>query len=238
MFKENYSLILFKFIRLSSFIFKLPNDVKKYIYEYLKIKDIKKFIFYTRISLLTIKPELYFSNIKKVKYIKQKDKEFIASYFSGKPFIINEYNKIYKNINEEKVLENYRIDKKNKFDYDKEIFHLNNEKYYINLKSKKLSKKKFLLKKLKENKKNIVDKKGKEISLTIKKKYALIFKESKYLNSVYIKEDDEFEFQEYLYLRHQYENNNDYEYSDDYSDYTPMWDNEYYFRSRKYSFNS
>jgi hypothetical protein len=119
MFKENYSLVLFKFIRLSSFILKLPNDVKRYIYEYLKIKAIKRFIFYTRISLLNLKPEYYFSNIKIVKYLKQKDKEYIASYFNGKLYIINEYKKVYKNIIIEKESDEKRINNKFNLDYKK-----------------------------------------------------------------------------------------------------------------------
>jgi len=81
---------------------------------------------------------------------------------------------------------------------NKNNFHLNNEKYSISLKKKKLSKRDYLLRHNKENKKIEREKKKKDRLLTLKKKYSSNFKEIKYLFSVYINEDDEYKYQEYL----------------------------------------
>lgn len=56
---DKYSSVLFTHIRISSFILQFPYDVKRYIYEFLENENIKKLIFYIRITLFTIKPNLY-----------------------------------------------------------------------------------------------------------------------------------------------------------------------------------
>lgn len=157
--KDTYSSALFTYIRFSSFILKFPNDIKKYIYEFLENKSIRSLIFYTRITNLTINPLLYLTNINNVKYLNSTNKEFIALHFNGTPFMINVYKPVSKFIiNTNKLLEN-NICKKKACNYDKEIFHLNNEKYNMKLKKNKLSKKKFLMKNNKEiKKKNILKK--------------------------------------------------------------------------------
>jgi hypothetical protein len=68
----------------------------------------------------------------------------------------------------------------------------------MGIKRTKLSKKQFLLRKHKENKKKFIEIKKIKRELTLKKKYSSHFKDIKYLSSIYINEDDEYDYQEYL----------------------------------------
>jgi hypothetical protein len=228
MHRDKYSSALFTYIRIFSFILKFPYDIKRYIYDFLENRYIVNMIFYTRITLLKIKPHLYISDLNNIKYLTNINREFIALNFKGIPFIIKGYNIVSKSIiNENKLLESNKVSKsivnKNNicyekiYNYDTETFHLDNEKYNINLKQNKqnkLSKKKFLMKKNKENNKNFLDKKKKDRLASLEKKYSLIYKETKYFKSVYIDEDDEYEYQDYLIAcdRYNYEYDSDYDY--------------------------
>ena len=226
MHRYKYSSALFTYIRLFSFILKFPYDIKRYIYDFLNNRIIGYMIFYTRINLLKIKPRLYILDINNIKYLTDINREFIALNFKGMPFIIKGYNinnnKLLDNniCNDSKLLESNICNEK-VYNYDTETFHLDNEKYNINLKQNKqykLSKKKFLMKKNKENNKVFLDKKKKDRLVSLKKKYSLIYKETKYFNSVYIDEDNEYEYQEYLIDCDRYDNDYDNDYDDSYDD--------------------
>jgi len=232
MHRDKYSSALFSYIRLFSFILKFPYDIKRYIYDFLENRHIGYMIFYTRITLLKIKPHLYILDINNIKYLTNINREFIALNFKGIPFIIKEYNIVSKSIiNENKLLENNKVSKsivnennicyEKIYNYDTEIFHLDNEKYNINLKHNKLSKKNFLMKKNKENNKNFLDKKKKDRLFSLEKKYSLIYKQTKYLKSVYIDEENEYKYQEYLIDCDRYDYDYDY---DDYDSYDDAFD--------------
>ena len=222
MFKKNYCSSLFVYLRLSSFISNLPYDMKRYIYEFLKNSEIGSMIYHTRLSLLTFKPSLYLLNNEDKKYLNNINKDYIALNFKGLPFTFNGYKTIYNEYliefpNKENIKLEYALQKNSLKEIicnnDKNNFHLNNEKYSISLKKNKLSKRDYLLRNHKENKTILVEKKKKNRLLTLKKKYSSDFKEIKYLPSVYINEDDEYNYQEYLTNKY-YDDCYDY---DDYS---------------------
>jgi hypothetical protein len=203
MWKNNYSSSLLVYLRLSSFLLNIPYDIKRYIYEFLENRTINYMIYQTRLILLTNKPSLYLLNDIDKKYLNNINKQYISLNFKGNRFIFKKY--LYESLkyipsssNKKNITINSDLIKKNVCNYHNDIFHLNNEKYNIDIKTTKLSKKQFLLRKHKENKKKFIEMKKIKRELTLKKKYSSYFKDIKYLSSIYINEDDEYDYQEYL----------------------------------------
>lgn len=235
MLKNNYSSSLFVYLRLSSFLLNLPYDMKRYIYEFLENRTIRYLIYQTRLILITLKPSLYLLNNIDKKYLNNLNKEYISLNFKGNPFtfigchkslyikyIKSTTNKKYitNTFNKENIETNCDLIKRNVYNYNNDIFNSNNEKYNISLslKTTKLSKKQFLLRKHKENKKKYLEIKKRKKRLTLKKKYSSYFKDIQYLSSIYINEDEEYEYLEYLinfdYYEYYYDYYENYYYDD------------------------
>lgn len=226
--KYIYSGIVILYLKLASLLLNFPDDITRYINEFLENKIKRYLIYHTRLILLTINPSLYLLNYKERKYISNENLENISLNFKGIPFIFTEKNSCLEyNQNycvEQNTIKNCNFIKK-VYNYDKENFHSNNEKYNIDIKTKKYSKKQFLLRKHKENKQIFLDKKKKNKQLTLKKKYSFNNKNEKYLSSIYINEYDEYQ-ENLIDLSNEDCSEWTYNYYDDYSD---DYSNDYYY---------